>query len=471
MLWIFVTGSERIRPSWLVDGGIETEAEYLTSKQDLLDWLDSKKVKDVMGESWCANATRFVNKSIVPYEDLILSYLFSDQASFGMYTSSIAESAHSSNKAGSQNSIGCRPCDPLDESLRKINNKAHVKMNEMLQNEAKSTILTPTWSKSNTAGKILPEGECLLQERSIDAESMLVHRKDEFTWLCMADSNRQKKTVSPITTYQRCYEVRYRDGCLVCTCKKYRRFGGMPCPEQVAILKTGICLEQIGVRWHSQYGYRYGREGEEDVTSMYRQALNMDLPGPIVDLPSILDYPRDAPEEVFNAVLNAPTPVVISSWRNEVNNGSIDGNNNTNTAAAGAASVASVSVGGGLKQKVSLTQRNVEIQMESSDDEEKDHAAGACCDAYSSFMPIFESIVRAADSHPRVFEKAAEMLKNVRDVVLGEAQEALVGNNSKVGSNTGMASSNVSGMDRSKESKRKKPQLERFGSKNAKKKH
>ena len=57
--------------SWLVDGGIESDAEYLTSKQDLFDWLDSEKVKEVMGESWCANATRFVNKSIVPYEDLI----------------------------------------------------------------------------------------------------------------------------------------------------------------------------------------------------------------------------------------------------------------------------------------------------------------------------------------------------------------------------------------------------------------
>ena len=241
--------------SWLVDGGIENEAEYVTSKQDLFDWLDSKKVKDVMGESWCANATRFVNKSIVPYEDLTLSYLFSDQASFGMYTSSIAESAHSSNKAGSQNSIGCRPCDPLDESLRKINNKAHVKMNEMLQNEAKSTILTPTWSKSNTAGKIIPDGECLLQERSIDAERVLVYRKDEFTWLCMTDRKRQKRTVSPITAYQRCYEVSYKDGCLVCNCKKYRRFGGMPCPEQVAILKTGICLEHIGVRLRDEIDY------------------------------------------------------------------------------------------------------------------------------------------------------------------------------------------------------------------------
>ena len=450
--------------SWLVDGGIENEAEHATSKQDLFDWLDSKKVKDVMGESWCANATRFVNKSIVPYEDLILSYLFSDQASFGMYTSSIAESAHSSNKAGSQNSIGCRPCDPLDESLRKINNKAHVKMNEMLQNEAKSTILTPTWSKSNTAGKIIPDGECLLQERSIDAERVLVYRKDEFTWLCMTDSKRQKKTASPITTFQRCYEVSYRDGFLVCNCKKYRRFGGMPCPDQVAILKTGICLEHIGVRWHSQYGYRYGREGEEDVTSMYRQALDMDLPGPIVDLPSISDYPKDAPVEDFTAVLDSPTPVVISSWRNEVN----DGSNNTNAAAAGAASVASVSMGGGLKQKVSLSQRNVEIQVESSDDEEEDHAAGACCDAYSSFMPIFESIARAADSNPRAKEKAAELLKNTRDVVFGIVQEAIGGN--KEANNTGMASSNISGMDRSTVSIRKRPPLERHGGNSTKKK-
>lgn len=455
--------------SWLVDGGIENEAEFVTSKRDLYEWLDSKKVKDVMGEPWCANATRFVNKSIVPYEDLILSYLFSDQASFGMYTSSIAESAHSSNKAGSQNSIGCRPCDPLDESLRKINNKAHVKMSEMLQNEAKSTILTPTWSKSNTAGKIIPEGERLLQERSVDAESMLVYRKDEFTWLCMTDPKRQKKTLSPITTYQRCYKVSYRDGCLFCTCKKYTRFGGMPCPEQVAILKTGICLEHIGVRWHSQYGYRYGREGEEDVTSKYKAALKMDLPGPVIDLHSISDYPKDAPEEEFSAVLNSPTPVVISSWRNEMNGGNINASNGTNAAATGVVGQpTSVSMGGGLKQTASLSQRNADVQMESSDEEEECGAnAGACCDAFGSLMPIFESIVRAADSNPQAKEKAAEMLKNARDVVVGIAQEALGGNNtgskynSKVAGSAGMASSNVPGMDRSKTSIRKRALLER----------
>jgi len=125
-------------------------------------------------------------------------------------------------------------------------------------------------------------------------------------------------------------------------------------------------------------------------------------------------------------------------------------------------------MGGGLKQKVSLSQRNVDIQMESSDDEEEDHAAGACCDAYSSFMPIFESIARAADSNPRAKEKAAELLKNARDVVHGIVQEAIGGN--KEASNTGMASSNISGMDRSTVSIRKRPPLERYGGNSTKKK-
>jgi hypothetical protein len=54
-------------------------------------------------------------------------------------------------------------------------------------------------------------------------------------------------------------------------------------------------------------------------------------------------------------------------------------------------------------------------------------------------------VARAADSNLRAKEKAAELLKNARDVVLGIAQEALGGNNSEVASNnnTGMASSNV----------------------------
>ena len=122
-------------------------------------------------------------------------------------------------------------------------------------------------------------------------------------------------------------------------------------------------------------------------------------------------------------------------------------------------------MGGGLKRTVRLSQRNVEIQMKSSDEED---AAGACCDVYGSFMPIVEEIVKAANSHPLAKEKAAELLKNVRDTVIGVAQEALGRN--KVASNTGVASSNVPGMDRSKESSRKRPQLETHGSKSARKK-
>ena len=81
-------------------------------------------------------------------------------------------------------------------------------------------------------------------------------------------------------------------------------------------------------------------------------------------------------------------------------------------------------------------------------------------------MPVFESTVRAANSNPQAKEKAAELLKNARDVVVGIAQDALGGNNSK---KAGMASSNVPGMGRSKISIRKRALLEKGESNNKKK--
>ena len=41
---------------------------------------------------------RFVNKSVLTYQEYALSHHFVDGATFGMYTSSIAESSHGSNK-------------------------------------------------------------------------------------------------------------------------------------------------------------------------------------------------------------------------------------------------------------------------------------------------------------------------------------------------------------------------------------
>lgn len=173
----------------------------------------------------------------------------------------------------------------------------------------------------------------------------------------------------------------------------------------------------------------------------------------------------------FNEVLNSPGPVVISSW-NEQNNG----NNNLFNAATAAGMVgqsSSVSMGGGLKQTVSLSHRNAAIQVDESESDDDDDGAGAaCCDACRSFIPMFEDIAKAADSHPLAKEKAAEVLKNARDAVLQVANEALCGRKEPSDSNSQMASSNVPGMDKSSQSNRKRPALERFvGSKSSKRKH
>ena len=84
--------------SWLVDGLIESEDEFLISKRDIFAWLNSEELKTLMGDAWCSNAARFVNKSVLTYQEYALSHHFVDGATFGMYTSSIAESSHGSNK-------------------------------------------------------------------------------------------------------------------------------------------------------------------------------------------------------------------------------------------------------------------------------------------------------------------------------------------------------------------------------------
>ena len=454
--------------SWLIDGLIQSEDEFVISKRDVFAWLDSEEMKTLMGDAWCSNAARFVRKSILPYQEYALSHHFVDGATFGMYTSSIAESSHCSNKATSTNPFGCRPCDPLDESLRKINTKAMLKMDQMLKNEAKATNLTPTWSKSNTSGLVNIQAECLLQERSIEASKILVYRKDATTWLCMDNPKQKRKTKSPITAFQRCYEVKHEDGCLVCPCKRYGRYNGIPCPEQVAILKTQIGLEHIGVSWHSQYGYRYGREGEEEITAKYDAAMAIDLPGPVVDLSSIVDYPRDASIEEFEAILNSSAPVIISSWNKKDGDSLAQAEADGSTSKVGA--VSATSMGGGLKQTVSLSQHNVDVQMEeSNEDSEDDDVAVEGSDAFKDFMPDYELMCRAADAHPKVRELAAQKMKAARDDVMQALNEVSRGGKNNSNSQGGMASSNVAGTEKSSQAKRKMTALERRAGKKKKK--
>ena len=339
-------------------------------------------------------------------------------------------------------------------------------MDQMLKNEANATNLTPTWSRSNTSGLVNIQAECMLQERSIEASKMLVYRKDATTWLCMDDPKPKQKTKSPITAFQRCYEVKHENGCLVCPCKKYRRHNGIPCPEQVAILKTQIGLEHIGVTWHSQYGYRHGREGEEEITAKYDHAMAIDLPGPVVDLSSIIDHPRDAPVEDFEAVLNSSAPVVISSWNKKDADSLAQAEADESTSKVGAASAASM--GGGLQQTVSLSQRNVDIQMEESNEDSEDDdvtciTQEAKSDAFRDFMADYEVITKAADAHPEVRELAAKELKSARDAVVRALDEALSGGKNRSNSQGGMASSNVVGTEKSSQAKRKMPALEKRG--------
>ena len=191
----------------------------------------------------------------------------------------------------------------------------------------------------------------------------------------------------------------------------------------------------------------------------------LNLPGPVVDLSSVVDYTRDAPIEDFEAVLNSSAPVVISSWNKKDAGSLAQAEADESASKVGATSAASM--GGGLKQTVSLSQRNVDIQMEESCEDSEDDdvitlTQEAKSDAFRDFMADYEMITKAADAHPEVRELAAKELKSARDTVVRALSEALSGGkNRSNNSQGGMASSNVAGTEKSSQAKRKMPPLER----------
>lgn len=138
-------------------------------------------------------------------------------------------------------------------------------------------------------------------------------------------------------------------------------------------------------------------------------------------------------------------------------------------AASKVGAVSATSMGGGLKQTVSLSQRNVDVQIEeSNEDSEEDDVAIEGSDAFKDFMPDYELICRAADAHPKVRELAAQKMKAARDDIMQALNEVSRDGKNKSNGQGGMASSNIAGIEKSSQAKRKMTALERVSGKKKK---
>ena len=101
---------------------------------------------------------------------------------------------------------------------------------------------------------------------------------------------------------------------LTCTCCHYER-NGIPCRHIIAV--NGLpSPSDVAVRWHRKYGYYYGREGYEEVTTAYSDVVLAAVPGPRVtkearDKAWVADA---AIVEEMRAILKADGPVLVGLW-------------------------------------------------------------------------------------------------------------------------------------------------------------
>ena len=302
--------------SWMGEGGVESEEEYDLSREILYSQLDSNDVHEVMGKSWCQNMKDFIHCYVHPYRKYFLFYRYMDKRSFGAYTTSVSESINSSIKATKKNPGGVRPNQPMHESYGQMSDQADAQAIERNRKAAADLDTVPTWSKSPTAPQITAYGETILMEQYQERNNYYLHRQDENAWLLMRKQGKKKPSLSElsVTKFKRVRKVELIGEHLECSCRFYSRYG-IPCRHILAI--NGLpSVEDIAVRWHRQYGYFYGRDGYEEVTELYNEAMNAAPKGPRIGVHAKAELPKvdeETLQEITN-VMNSPVPALLPPW-------------------------------------------------------------------------------------------------------------------------------------------------------------
>jgi len=181
-----------------------------------------------------------------------------------------------------------------------------------MHNDAVET--APTWSSSPTADSITPYAETLIQEQHNQHTKYYVHKVSDKLWWLLRRVDEVGDDGLPVPKFKRVREIKMVGEHLTCTCCHYER-NGIPCRHIIAV--NGLpSPSDVAVRWHRKYGYYYGREGYEEVTTAYNNVILAAVPGPRLtkEAQDKAWAADDAIVEEMRAVLKADGPVLVGQW-------------------------------------------------------------------------------------------------------------------------------------------------------------
>ena len=169
--------------SWMMSGrGVESKDEYLVSRDLIFTYLESKSVREVVGDAWCENAVSFVKGHVVPYESHYANYQYHALRTFDACTTSVSEIENSATKRTKSNPNGVAPNQSLPDAMRHMADRAAIRQVERDRRTAAAVESTATWSRSPTAAAVTPYAETIIMEEYLQHGEYYVHKVSDRCW-------------------------------------------------------------------------------------------------------------------------------------------------------------------------------------------------------------------------------------------------------------------------------------------------
>jgi hypothetical protein len=279
--------------SWMIPGGVESEEEYLVSKQLLFAYFASPEVLDACGGQpyIVEQVSEFVRNHVLIYDDVFLFYPKKYLRYFDVKTSS----AHEGTNLGiKEHAAAVLPSHKIDVAGKKLSLQSSMK-GTLLDSE--STFMASSqclWSSSPTANHVTTLAESIISrsfERTHDYEarrtsvdSWEVHYVGQDNYSTETERRSSEKN-SPIPIFTRIRVVNSRSGFLCCDCGAQQRLG-LTCVHAMAVMESfssgwkGPTHHDVSPRWWVVWMEFAHQPKTSRFTSALLALMENEVPGP-----------------------------------------------------------------------------------------------------------------------------------------------------------------------------------------------
>ncbi len=280
--------------SWMTPGGVESEDEYLVSKQLFFAYLASEEVLDAVdGQQYVVDqVSDFVLKHVIVYDDVFLFFKKKFLRHFNVKTSSAHEGTNFGIK---EHAAAVLPSHRVNVAEERLCLQSTMKGTQL---ESESTYMASSqslWSQSPTANHVTTLAESIISRANGRTHDYAVRRTAENScWevhfvghdnYCLETDWLPMNRNSPIPIFTRIRVVTNRDQFLCCDCGGQERVG-LTCVHTMAVMESffseweGPTHHDVSPRWWVTWLELAHKPNNHQITSSIMALMTNEVPGP-----------------------------------------------------------------------------------------------------------------------------------------------------------------------------------------------